>query len=96
MHNLPLPTHEGGSVYLNGFSSGPKPYEEVLTFLRKVLLLAIRWSIDRWYPIRTERCIYGLNHCPAGYCIAQVWALLLTEVPPVSAVDRLCGAAVGV
>lgn len=33
---LPSPTYEGGSVYLNGFSDGPKPYAEVLTFLRKV------------------------------------------------------------
>ncbi|GLC74622.1 hypothetical protein PLESTF_001536100 [Pleodorina starrii] len=32
---LPCPTSEGESVYLNGFSDGPKPYEEVLTFLRK-------------------------------------------------------------
>ncbi|GIL48326.1 hypothetical protein Vafri_4613 [Volvox africanus] len=32
---LPCPTYEGGSVFLNGFSDGPKPYEEVLTFLRK-------------------------------------------------------------
>lgn len=26
----------GASIFINGFPSGPKPYEEVLTFLRKV------------------------------------------------------------
>lgn len=33
---LSAPTHAGGGVYVHGFPSGPKPYEEVLTFLRKV------------------------------------------------------------
>lgn len=30
------PTQEGNALFINGFPSGPKPYEEVLTFLRKV------------------------------------------------------------
>ncbi len=30
------PIQEGSSLLIRGFPSGPKPYEEVLTFLRKV------------------------------------------------------------
>ena len=33
---LPGPVQEAGCLFINGFPSGPKPYEEVLTFLRKV------------------------------------------------------------
>ncbi|PNH11006.1 hypothetical protein TSOC_002191, partial [Tetrabaena socialis] len=46
---LPCPTHEGGGVYVNGFPSGPKPYEEVLTFLRKgqIRRVPIAW-IKKW------------------------------------------------
>lgn len=36
MQGLPRTTQEGASIFINGFPSGPKPYEEVLTFLRKV------------------------------------------------------------
>eukprot|EP00798_Chlamydomonas_sp_ICE-L_P032379 gene32379-2571_t len=33
--NVPRPTREGNALFINGFPSGPKPYEEILTFLRK-------------------------------------------------------------
>lgn len=34
--NVWRPTQEGSSLLIRGFPSGPKPYEEVLTHLRKV------------------------------------------------------------
>ncbi|MEW5320094.1 MAG: hypothetical protein WDW38_011193 [Sanguina aurantia] len=39
----------GASIFINGFPSGPKPYEEVLTFLRKgrIRRISIAW-IHRW------------------------------------------------
>ncbi|KXZ53219.1 hypothetical protein GPECTOR_7g1112 [Gonium pectorale] len=47
--NLLPPTHEGGGVYVNGFPSGPKPYEEVLTFLRKGQIRRIPLAcITKW------------------------------------------------
>ncbi|GFR46259.1 hypothetical protein Agub_g7811 [Astrephomene gubernaculifera] len=52
--HLPVPTQEGGGVYVNGFPSGPKPYEEVLTFLRKgtELLKYGRIGVPKYHPFR--------------------------------------------
>ncbi|KAG2441550.1 hypothetical protein HXX76_003171 [Chlamydomonas incerta] len=53
MELLP-PTYEGGGVFVNGFPSGPKPYEEVLTFLRKGtdLLKYGRIGNPKYHPFR--------------------------------------------
>ena len=59
----PGPIREAGCLFINGFPSGPKPYEEVLTFLRKVISKPPKAGDRKWTGFGCGYLWVGLEVC---------------------------------